>query len=183
MENNLVIQTITSSCNIGCKLDLKTLARIALNSEYNERKFNALIMRIRKPRTTALIFSTGTIVCTGAKSENDSKVACRRFTRLIQKLGYKCRFLTFKIHNLVVSIDTHMKINLVQMSIKYSSICSFEPELFPTLNFPKRFGCLASANVSTNGKVVITGVKTYNDAKLFFSKLKLIISEFESKEI
>ena len=70
MENNLVIQTITISCNMGCKLDLKSLARIALNSENNERKFNALVMRIRKPRTTALIFRLlkRAIVCTDAKS-------------------------------------------------------------------------------------------------------------------
>ena len=45
----------------------------ARNAEYNPKRFAAVIMRIREPRTTALIFSSGKMVCTGAKSEEDSR--------------------------------------------------------------------------------------------------------------
>lgn len=45
-------------------------------------------MRIREPRTTALIFSSGKMVCTGAKSEEDSRLAARKYARIIQKLGF-----------------------------------------------------------------------------------------------
>jgi transcription initiation factor TFIID TATA-box-binding protein len=45
-------------------------------------------MRIRNPRTTALIFGSGKMVCTGAKSEEDSLQAARRYARVIQKLGF-----------------------------------------------------------------------------------------------
>ena len=44
-------------------------------------------MRIREPRTTALIFSSGKMVCTGAKSEDLSRLAARKYARVIQKLG------------------------------------------------------------------------------------------------
>lgn len=54
---------------MGCHLNLKKIALAARNSEYNPKRFAALIMRIRQPRTTALIFSSGKMVCTGAKSE------------------------------------------------------------------------------------------------------------------
>ena len=37
----------------------------ARNAEYNPKRFAAVIMRIREPRTTALIFSSGKMVCTG----------------------------------------------------------------------------------------------------------------------
>ena len=53
--------------NLGCKLDLKKIALHARNAEYNPKRFAAVIMRIRDPRTTALIFSSGKMVCTGAK--------------------------------------------------------------------------------------------------------------------
>ena len=43
------------------KLDLKKIALHARNAEYNPKRFAAVIMRIREPRTTALIFSSGTI--------------------------------------------------------------------------------------------------------------------------
>ena len=47
-------QSVTASS--GCKLDLKTIALRARNAEYNPKRFAAVIMRIREPRTTALIF-------------------------------------------------------------------------------------------------------------------------------
>uniref|UniRef100_A0A4W3H063 TATA box binding protein n=1 Tax=Callorhinchus milii TaxID=7868 RepID=A0A4W3H063_CALMI len=55
------LQNIVSTVNLGCKLDLKTIALRARNAEYNPK------VRIN-PRTTALIFSSGKMVCTGAKS-------------------------------------------------------------------------------------------------------------------
>ncbi|CAF4813816.1 unnamed protein product [Rotaria sp. Silwood2] len=58
------------------------------NAEYNPKRFAAVIMRIRRPRTTALIFASGKMVCTGAKSEEDSLEAARRYARVIQKLAF-----------------------------------------------------------------------------------------------
>ena len=78
--------------NLGCKLDLKRIALQARNAEYNPKRFAAVIMRIRAPRTTALIFSSGKMVCTGAKSEEDSIQAARRYARVIQKLGFPVKF-------------------------------------------------------------------------------------------
>ena len=53
------LQNIVATVNLGCKLDLKKIALTAKNAEYNPKRFAALIMRIREPRTTALIFSSG----------------------------------------------------------------------------------------------------------------------------
>lgn len=50
------LQNIVSTVNLGCKLDLKKIALHARNAEYNPKRFAAVIMRIREPRTTALIF-------------------------------------------------------------------------------------------------------------------------------
>ena len=63
-----LIQNIVCTVNLGCKLDLKNIALHARNAEYNPKRFAAVIMRIRQPRTTALVFSSGKMVCTGAKS-------------------------------------------------------------------------------------------------------------------
>jgi TATA-box binding protein (TBP) (component of TFIID and TFIIIB) len=35
-------------------------------------------MRIRDPKTTALVFASGKMVCTGAKSEEHSRLAARK---------------------------------------------------------------------------------------------------------
>lgn len=83
------LQNIVSTVNLGCKLDLKKIALQARNAEYNPKRFAAVIMRIREPRTTALIFSSGKMVCTGAKSEEQSRLAARKYARIVQKLGFE----------------------------------------------------------------------------------------------
>ncbi|KAK4850906.1 hypothetical protein QYF36_010893 [Acer negundo] len=49
-------------------------------------------MRIREPKTTALIFASGKVVCTGAKSEEQSKVAARKYARIVLKVGFPVKF-------------------------------------------------------------------------------------------
>lgn len=65
------LQNIVATVNLDCRLDLKTIALHARNAEYNPKRFAAVIMRIRQPKTTALIFASGKMVVTGAKSEQD----------------------------------------------------------------------------------------------------------------
>jgi hypothetical protein len=88
-----VVQNIVSTVNLGVKLDLKTIALKARNAEYNPRRFAAVIMRIREPKTTALIFSSGKMVVTGAKSEEMARMASRKYARIVQKLGNDAKFL------------------------------------------------------------------------------------------
>ncbi|CAN1180245.1 TATA-box-binding protein [Linum perenne] len=86
------LQNIVSTVNLDCKLDLKHIVLQARNAEYNPKRFSAVIMRIRDPKTTALIFASGKMVVTGAKSEHDSKLAARKYARIVQKLGFAAKF-------------------------------------------------------------------------------------------
>lgn len=83
------LQNIVSTANLNCKnLDLRDIARRCKNVEYKPKRFAAAIMRIREPRTTALIFASGRMVCTGAKSEEDSYKAAKRYAKHIKQVGY-----------------------------------------------------------------------------------------------
>ena len=53
------LQNVVATCYLGRKLDLKHIAMHARNAEYNPKRFAAVIMRIREPKTTALVFSSG----------------------------------------------------------------------------------------------------------------------------
>jgi TATA-box binding protein (TBP) (component of TFIID and TFIIIB) len=110
-----ILQNIVSTVNLDVRLDLNQIAKTALNSEYNPKRFSAVIMRIRDPRSTALIFNNGKIVCTGAKSEEASRLAARRFARIIQRLGYNVNFNEFKIQNLVASCDCKFRLQLEEI--------------------------------------------------------------------
>jgi hypothetical protein len=53
---------------------------------------SSVIMQICDPKTTALIFALGKMVVTGVKSEDDSRLASRMYTRIVQKLGFNAKF-------------------------------------------------------------------------------------------
>ncbi|CAI9774445.1 unnamed protein product [Fraxinus pennsylvanica] len=123
------LQNIVSTVNLDCKLDLKAIALQARNAEYNPKRFAAVIMRIREPKTTALIFASGKMVCTGAKSEQQSKLAARKYARIIQKLGFAAKFKDFKIQNIVGSCDVKFPIRLEGLAYAHGAFSSYEPEL------------------------------------------------------
>jgi TATA-box binding protein (TBP) (component of TFIID and TFIIIB) len=60
-------------------------------------------MHIGDPKTTTLIFATGKMVITGAKSEELAQLAGRKHARMIQKVGLNTKFKDFKVHNFVAS--------------------------------------------------------------------------------
>jgi hypothetical protein len=49
-------------------------------------------MRIREPKSTALIFHSGKMVCTGTKSEQEARTASRKYAKILQKLSYAVSF-------------------------------------------------------------------------------------------
>lgn len=66
------VQNIASTANLGVRLDLKKIALKCRNTEFNPRRFGAVIMRLREPRATALIFASGKICVTGVKSTHNA---------------------------------------------------------------------------------------------------------------
>ncbi|CAF0885028.1 unnamed protein product [Adineta steineri] len=168
------LQNIVSTVNLGCQLDLKRIALQARNAEYNPKRFAAVIMRIRNPRTTALIFGSGKMVCTGAKSEEDSLQAARRYARVIQKLGFPAKFRDFKIQNMVGSVDVKFPIRLEALVLKHYQFCSYEPELFPGLIYRMMHPKIVLL-IFVSGKVVLTGAKVRREIHEAFERIYPIL--------
>ena len=83
-----------------------------------------MIMRIREPKTTALMFQSGKMVCTGAKSENLSQLAARKYVRVVQKCGFPAQFQNFKVQNMVGSCDVQFPVRLEVLALTHSMFCS-----------------------------------------------------------
>ncbi|NWZ89619.1 TBP protein, partial [Nesospiza acunhae] len=169
------LQNIVSTVNLGCKLDLKTIALRARNAEYNPKRFAAVIMRIREPRTTALIFSSGKMVCTGAKSEEQSRLAARKYARVVQKLGFPAKFLDFKIQNMVGSYGVEHGSASTFKHTLFSY--SYEPELFPGLIY-RMIKPRIVLLIFVSGKVVLTGAKVRAEIYEAFENIYPILKGF-----
>jgi len=174
------LQNIVATANLNCRLDLKGIALHARNCEYNPRRFAAVIMRIREPKTTALIFASGKMVVTGARSESDSRLAARKYARIIMKLGFTVSFTDFKIQNVVASCDVKFPIRLEGLAFSHASFSSYEPELFPGLIYrmvkPK-----VVLLIFVSGKVVLTGARVREQIYQAFDTIYPVLTDFRKR--
>jgi transcription initiation factor TFIID TATA-box-binding protein len=172
------LQNIVATVNLDCRLDLKTIALHARNAEYNPKRFAAVIMRIREPKTTALIFASGKMVVTGAKSEDDSKLASRKYARIIQKLGFNAKFTDFKIQNIVGSCDIKFPIRLEGLASRHHNFSSYEPELFPGLIY-RMIKPKIVLLIFVSGKIVLTGAKVREEIYQAFEMIYPVLQDFK----
>ena len=177
------IQNVVSSVNLGCELDPKKIAQQARNVEYNPKKISAAVMRMHHPNVTAMIYKSGKMVCTGARSERESKLAARKFARIVQKLGYQVRFLDFEIQNVVAKCDVHFPIMLPKMvEVDDKTMCSYEPEIFPALKY-RMVEPRVMLLIFASGKVVLTGAKCRQDIYEAFGKIYPILEGLKKYNI
>mmetsp|Transcript_53098 Transcript_53098/g.108249 ORF Transcript_53098/g.108249 Transcript_53098/m.108249 type:complete len:210 (+) Transcript_53098:278-907(+) len=172
------LQNIVATVNLSCPLELKRIALQARNAEYNPKRFAAVIMRIREPKTTALIFASGKMVCTGAKSEEQAKLASRKYARIIQKLGFSAKFTEFKIQNIVGSCDVKFPIRLEKLCTEHFRFCSYEPELFPGLIY-RMLDPKVVLLIFVSGKIVLTGAKDKRDIYEAFNNIFQTLTQFK----
>jgi transcription initiation factor TFIID TATA-box-binding protein len=165
------------------RLDLRKIALRCRNTEFNPRRFAAVIMRLREPRATALIFASGKMCVTGTKSSHNASLASKKFAIIIEKVGFKTQpMIDFKVQNIVGTTDVGFPIRLEGLVYAHSTFASYEPELFPGLIYR-----LVSPRVVflifVSGKVVITGAKTEKDMSAAFTKMYPVLVEFRKQNV
>jgi transcription initiation factor TFIID TATA-box-binding protein len=168
---NFELQNVVATFNLGVDyLDLRAIALHKPFVEYNPHKFAAATIRIREPRTTALAFASGNMVCTGAKTEIQARLAGRKYVRILQKHGIPVSFRNFKIQNIVASAEVPHTLKLIELSRAYGPYVSYEPDLFPGLVFRTTAPKLVFL-LFRSGKIVITGAKCRKEIEETFKKL------------
>lgn len=173
---------MVATVNLSCPLKLRDIALHARNAEYNPRRFAAVIIRLREPKTTALVFASGKMVCTGAANEQACRTAARKFARMIQKLGAPVCFNSFRIQNVVGSVDVGFPIDLERMSNLNNSFCRYEPEVFPGLIF-KVFEPKLVVLMFVSGKMVFTGASSRADILTAYLKVLPLVEECRKQSL
>lgn len=165
------LQNVVATFFLGVdRIDLRRLAQVYPFVEYNPSKFAAATVRIREPRTTALIFASGKMVCTGAKTEQAARLASRKYVRVLQRFNVPVSFCDFEIQNIVASAYLGRTMRLMELSQQFGPYVSYEPDLFPGLVFRTTNPKLVFL-IFRSGKVVITGAKNRTDIDNTFGRL------------
>lgn len=176
----LTLQNVVSTVSLGCELDLKKINFRTRNSEYNPQRFSGVVMRILEPRATALLFKSGKVVCTGARNEQASSLATRKFARIVQRIGFPVKYLDFKIQNIVATCDLRFPIRLEDLNQKHTQFSCYEPELFPGLIY-RMVKPRVVLLIFVNGKVVFTGAKNRQDLEDALEAIHPILKSFRKQ--
>ncbi len=157
-EPSTTIQNVVASVTTGQTFDLDEIAATMPNIEYDPTQFPGLVYRLKKPKTATLIFNTGKMVCTGGKSEKDSRRAVLKIVKGLNQAGIK---VTGKpeitIQNIVASGDLGVTVNLEKTAMTLENSL-YEPEQFPGLIHRMRDPKTVIL-IFGSGKIVITGAK------------------------
>ena len=81
------IVNIVVSTSLGHDIPLEKMAATLSNTEYNPEQFPGLVIRIKEPKTSALIFSSGNVVCTGARSIEDVRRSLEKIKETLKKIN------------------------------------------------------------------------------------------------
>lgn len=117
-EIDIVINNVVCSFSVRCHLNLHEIALSGANVEYRKEN-NMMTMKLRRPYTTASIWSSGKITCTGATSEDTAKQAARRFARCLQKLGFNVRFSNYRVVNVLGTCSMPFSIRISSFSERH----------------------------------------------------------------
>ncbi len=156
VQDSIRIENVVASATLDQKIDLDAIVKVNPIVDYDPEKFPGLVYRLKRPKTAILIFRTGKMVCTGAKSSKEAKRAIKKVVRRLKKSGIIIISKPkIKIVNIVASGNLGGLIDLERSAYSLGRTM-YEPEQFPGLIYrvddPKVVFLIFSS-----GKLVCTG--------------------------
>jgi len=172
------IENVVASATLKQDIDLGSIVRIFPGVEYRPEQFPGLVYRLKKPKTATLIFSSGKMVCTGAKSERQAKKAVMKVVDELKKNGIVIVGKPdIQIQNIVASAGLGGSIDLEKSTYSLKRTM-YEPEQFPGLIYrmddPKVVILLFAS-----GKLVCTGAKKEEEVHRAVSVLQETLEQKE----
>lgn len=175
-EIHVKIQNVVTSVTTSHNIDLGAVVRAFPEVEYRSKQFPGLCFRLKKPKTATLIFSSGKMICTGAKSEKQAKKAVNKVIKELKNKGIAIGGKPeIQIQNIVASASLGGKIDLERVVYSLRRII-YEPEQFPgavyRMDDPK-----VVFLIFNSGALVITGAKKEEEVYRAVKKLQKTLEE------
>ena len=173
---SITIQNIVASVALNQRIDLQKIVEKFPHTEYNPSVFPGLVFRLKKPKTATLIFGTGKMVCTGAKSEKESRRAVEKVVKELRSQDIPiAEKPVVTIQNIVASAALGGEIDLESLVYKLDRIM-YEPEQFPgavyRMSDPQVVFLVFSA-----GKLVCVGAKKEEQVYEAVDKIQKLLEE------
>jgi transcription initiation factor TFIID TATA-box-binding protein len=170
------IENVVASATLNQKVDLNAVVKGYPGVEYRPEQFPGLVFRLKRPKTATLIFNSGKMVCTGAKSEKEARRAVMKVVKELKKGGIIIISKPeLKIQNIVASASLGGMIDLEKAAYTLGKTM-YEPEQFPGLIYRMEIPKVVIL-LFASGKLVCTGAKREQDVYDAVHKLHGILEE------
>jgi len=182
VKPEVVIQNVVASAKLKHGIDLNAIVKAFPNVEYRPQTFPGLPFKLDKPKSCTLIFSSGSMVCTGTKSEKEAKRAVLKVITELKKAGI---IMTsgrpdFAVQNIVASIDLgDVSIDVeeaIHAAHNLGQSVMYEPEQFPGAIYRMKDPKVVFL-IFTTGKLVCVGAKREEDVYRAVENLVAILEE------
>jgi transcription initiation factor TFIID TATA-box-binding protein len=175
-EAIIKIQNVVATATLNQKVDLNAIVNSYPGVEYRPEQFPGLVFRLKRPKTATLIFNSGKMVCTGARSEKEARRAVMTVVKELKKNGIIIISKPdLKVVNMVASASLGGRIDLEQ-AVSTLGKAMYEPEQFPGLIYrmdePK-----VVILIFASGNLVCTGAKKEQDVYDAVHKLHRSLEE------
>ena len=168
--HDVTVQNIVASVSLHVPIPLEKVSAKIKNTEYDPEQFPGLVFRLRDPKISALLFSSGKVVCTGARSMEKVEESIEKIIKSLKKIGIEIKIKPeINIQNIVASGSVGMDLNLNVLAMKLDNT-EYEPEQFPGLVY-KLDEAKATFLLFSNGKIVCTGTKSEEEVDAALDKL------------
>lgn len=164
------VENIVASGALGVEVPLTKIVSKLEGMDYEPEQFPGLVYRMDKPKAAALIFGSGKIVCTGARSLDDMNEVFRKVVKIIQKVGVRVpKGFKIQVENIVASAKLEGKLNLDTIAFNLEN-SEYEPEQFPGLVYRMEDPKVAFL-LFGSGKIVCTGGRSIKDVNIAVQKI------------
>ena len=171
MKTKINVENVVASASLGQKFDLELISIAMDRVEYEPEQFPGLVYHLDEPKAAALIFGSGKIVCTGAKSIEEAELAINKIVDRIKKAGIDIREKpNVVVQNIVATANLEAELNLDAIAIGLENT-EYEPEQFPGLVYRMK-GPKVVLLLFGSGKIVCTGAKSIEDAENAATKVR-----------
>ena len=170
------IENVVASVTLDQELNLEKIAERVPNAEYSPEQFPGLVLRLKKPKTAALIFSSGKMVCTGAKSESEVNKAVNTIIKVLKKHGIEIKSKPkVEIQNIVASANLKAGVDL-ERAARLLEGAMYEPEQFPGLIYRMSEPRVVLL-IFSSGKIVCTGARKEEEVSEAVNKIYGLLRE------
>jgi transcription initiation factor TFIID TATA-box-binding protein len=173
------IQNVVASASFKHGIDLDAVVKAFPHVEYRPEVFPGLAFRLKKPKTCTLIFTSGSMVCTGAKLEREARRAIMKVAKELRAAGIIIPGKPeIRITNIVASGDLGGPVDLEELynRARMGGRFMYEPEQFPGMEYRMESPRVVFLIFST-GKIVCVGAKKEEDVYEAVENLRRMLEE------